>query len=120
MQVIIQVLLALLLASAIALLVYLIFVFVKLRALIENLNKTTTLINERLPSILENIERASAQAQSQFELIGNLTQSLQSYLQKFKFAFSGDSPSTDFLPSGLTRVFALIKAIRTVITKLKA
>jgi len=120
MEMLIQILLALLLVSAVISLIYLVVIFAKLRVLIENLNKTTNEINARLPSILENIERTSSQAQSQFELIGNLTQSLQSYLQKFKFAFSSDSHSSEFLPSGLTKIFALIKAIRTVITKLKA
>lgn len=128
MELLIQILTALLLASAVIAIVYLIIVFIRLSSLLENLNKTMGEINSKLPSILENFQRISVQlvdmtskAQSQFETIQNLSETVQSYLQRFKGVFSSDSsPSLEGFPSGLTRILALIKAIRTVIARLKA
>ncbi|CUU06463.1 protein of unknown function (DUF948) [Candidatus Kryptobacter tengchongensis] len=128
MELLIQILTALLLASAVIAIVYLIIVFIRLSSLLENLNKTMGEINSKLPLILENFQRISVQlvdmtskAQSQFETIQNLSETVQSYLQRFKGVFSSDSsPSLEGFPSGLTRILALIKAIRTVIARLKA
>ncbi|CUT01366.1 hypothetical protein [Candidatus Chrysopegis kryptomonas] len=128
METLIQILTALLLVSAISALVYLVIVFIRLKTLLENLNRTTTELNSKLPTILDNFQKVSEQladvtskAQSQFETIQNLTETFQSYFQRVKGVFSTDSSSTlEGLPSGLTKIFALIKAIRTVITKLKA
>ncbi|CUS96385.1 protein of unknown function (DUF948) [Candidatus Kryptobacter tengchongensis] len=128
MELLIQILTALLLASAVIAIVYLIIVFIRLSSLLENLNKTMGEINSKLPSILENFQRISVQlvdmtskAQSQFETIQNLSETVQSYLQRFKGVFSSDSsPSLEGFPFGLTRILALIKAIRTVIARLKA
>ena len=128
METLIQILLALLLASATLALVYLVIVFIRVKNLLENLNRTTIELNSKLPSILENLQKVTEQladvtskAQSQFETIQNLTDTIQSYFQRLKGAFSTDS-SIAFgnLPSGLNKLLALIKAIRTVITKLKA
>ncbi|CUS82968.1 DUF948 domain-containing protein [Candidatus Kryptobacter tengchongensis] len=128
MELLIQILTALLLASAVIAIVYLIIVFIRLSSLLENLNKTMGEINSKLPLILENFQRISVQlvdvtskAQSQLETIQNLSETVQSYLQRFKGVFSSDSsPSLEGFPSGLTRILALIKAIRTVIARLKA
>ncbi|CUS99809.1 protein of unknown function (DUF948) [Candidatus Kryptobacter tengchongensis] len=128
MELLIQILTALLLASAVIAIVYLIIVFIRLSSLLENLNKTMGEINSKLPLILENFQRISVQlvdmtskAQSQFETIQNLSETVQSYLQRFKGVFSSDSsPSLEGFPFGLTRILALIKAIRTVIARLKA
>jgi ABC-type transporter Mla subunit MlaD len=127
MEILKQILILLLLASATTALAYLVIVFARLKVLLENLNKTTEEINSKLPSILENIEKASEQladvtsrAQSQFEVFQNLSDSIQSYLQRFRDAFSLEGPSNlEGFPSTLRKIFALIKAIRTVITKLK-
>lgn len=127
MEILKQILILLLLASATIALVYLVIVFVRLKTLLENLNKTTVELNSKFPSILQNVEKASEQladvasrAQSQFEVIQNLSDSVQSYLQRFKSVFSSDSSSSlEGLPPTLTKIFALIKAIRVVIAKLK-
>ncbi len=126
MELLIQILTVLLLASAVVAIVYLVIVFVRLKTLLENLNKTSEEFNSRFPAILENFQKVSEQlldmttkAQSQFETIQNLYETAQSYFQRFKNVFSFDS-SPEGLPSGLTKIFALIKAIRTVISKLKA
>lgn len=127
MELIKQILILLLLGSATIVLIYLIFVFTKLKTLLENLNKTTAELNSKLPLILENIQKASEQfadvasrAQSQFEVLQNLSDSIQSYFQRFRDAFSLEGSSNlEGFPSTLRKVFALIKAIRTVIAKLK-
>ncbi len=127
MELLKQILILLLLVSATTALIYLIVVFIRLKTLLENLNKTTAEINSKLPSILENVEKASEQladvasrAQSQFEMVQNLSDSVQSYFRRFKSVFSLDSSSTlEGLPPTLTKIFALVKAIRAVIAKLK-
>lgn len=129
MEFLIQILTALLLASAVIALVYLVIVFIGLRSLLENLNKAMNEVNSKLPSILENFQKVSEQlvdvtskAQSQFETIQNLSDTIQSYVQRFRGVFSSDSSSSssEGLPSSLTKLLALVKAIRTVITRLKA
>jgi len=126
MDLVVQILTVLLLVGAIVTVVYLAIVFSRLKTLLENLNKTSEELNAKLPSILENFQKVSEQlvdmtskAQSQFEAIQNLSETVQSYFQRFKGAFSFDS-SPEGLPSSLTKIFALIKAIRTVISRLKA
>lgn len=126
MNLAVQILTVLLLAGAIVAVVYLVVVFVRLKTLLENLNKTSEELNSKLPSILENFQKVSEQlvdvttkAQSQFETIQNLSETVQSYFQRFRGVFSSDS-SSEGLPSNLTKIFALIKAIRTVISRLKA
>ncbi len=116
-----------LLTLAAVALIYLIIIFTRFKTLLENLNRTTVELNAKIPSILENIETTSKQmadvasrAQSQFEMIQNLSDTVQSYFQRFRGAFSSDdSSSFEGFPSTLRKVFALIKAIRVVIAKLK-
>jgi len=127
METLTQILTLILLVLAGVALVYLVIVFMRLKTLLENLNKTTVELNSKLPSILNNVEKASEQladvasrAQSQFETIQNLSDTIQSYFQRFRGVFSSDSFSTlEGLPSSLTKILALIKAIRAVIAKLK-
>jgi len=126
MDLVVQILTVLLLVGAIVAVVYLAIVFSRLKTLLENLNKTSEELNAKLPSILENFQKVSEQlvdmtskAQSQFEAIQNLSETDHTFSALKALSRLFDS-SPEGLPSSLTKIFALIKAIRTVISRLKA
>lgn len=126
METLIQVLIAILLVAVIVFFIYFIAILIKLRKLLENLSGMISEIASEIPSLFRNFNEISRHLASitskthhQVEALQGLLESFQSYFQRIKNVFSPSDSSSGF-SFGLVNVIALIKAIRAVITKLKA